>query len=63
MSSAEKVLEEAGAKLACAIKAGDIHQIGISHGLLEVARKRMSNATEELCSIAMKRKKNSEKMA
>jgi hypothetical protein len=55
LKSAEKVLQEAESKLANAIKAGDISQIGISHGLLEVARKRMSTATDELCAISTKR--------
>lgn len=61
LKSSGKILHEAEQKLSDAIKAGDIDRIGISHGLLEVARKRMDAATTELCSIAAKRKKNADK--
>ena len=53
-------MQKAEQKLANAIKAGDIDTIGISHRLLEVARKRMDGATAELCDIATKRKKMTE---
>ena len=43
------------------MKAGDIDAIGISYGLLEVARKRMDKATNDLCSIAEKRKRTAVK--
>jgi hypothetical protein len=56
LKSSGKLLQEAEKKLASAIKAGNIDDI--SHGLLEVARKRMNDATSELCDIASKRKKN-----
>jgi len=61
LKSSGKLLQEAESKLADAIKAGDIDAIGISHGLLEVARKRMDNATNELCSIAEKRRRTADK--
>ena len=59
LKSSGKLLQEAESKLADAIKAGDIDAIGIS--LLEVARKRMDNTTNELYSIAEKRKRTADK--
>jgi hypothetical protein len=63
LKSSGALLHEAEEKLSTAIKSGNIDQIGISHGLLEVARKRMDSATAELCSIAQTRKRNAEKAA
>jgi hypothetical protein len=57
-----KLLEEAEGKLKDAIKAGNIDQISVAHGLLEVARKRMDLATGELSTLAAKRKTCSQKI-
>ena len=60
LKSSSNLLKEAETKRANAINDGDFDQIGIGHGLLK-ARKRMDNATAELCScsIAAKHKKHS----
>lgn len=50
------LLKEAEAKLSDAIKIGNMDQISVAHGLIEVARKRMDSATEELAKLAAKRK-------
>ena len=49
------MLKEAEAKLSDAIKAGSMDNISVAHGLLEVARKRMDTATDELPKLATKR--------
>jgi len=48
------LLKEAEAKLSGAIKAGNMDNISVAHGLLEVARERMDTATDELSKLATK---------
>lgn len=62
LNACAKLLQEAEGKLSDAIKAGNTDQLGVSHGLLEVARKRMDGANVELGSIASKRKHMAEKL-
>lgn len=56
LHGAGALLKEAEEKLSDAIKAGNMDQISVAHGLLEVARKRMDSATDELSKLAAKRK-------
>jgi hypothetical protein len=55
LSSSNVVLHEAEAKLSSAIKMGNVDQIAIAHGLLEVANKRVTEVTSELSKLAEKR--------
>lgn len=57
LSSAGSLLKEAEAKLAEAIKAGDVDKTAVAHGLLEIARKRTYDATDELGKLSEKRKR------
>ena len=50
------LLQEAEGKLSDAIKAGNMDQISVAHAI-EIARKRMSEATNELSTLAAKRKR------
>ena len=51
------ILKEAEEKLSVAVKAGNLDEIAIAHGLLEIGRKRISEATTELAKLAVRREK------
>lgn len=55
LSGSGALLKEAETKLAEAIRAGNMDNISIAHGLLEVARCRMNAATKTLSKMAEKR--------
>ena len=57
LSASGVLLQEAEGKLSDAIKAGNMDQISVAHAMLEIARKRMSEATTELSALAVKRKR------
>jgi len=50
-------LQEAEGNFSDAIKASNMDQISVAHAMLEIARKRMSEATTELSALAAKRKR------
>ena len=62
LSSSGSLLQEAEAKLNEAIKAGDLDKIAVAHGLLEIGRKRLTQATTDLSNLAEKRKACAAKM-
>ena len=57
LKAAEGLLVDAEKRLSEAIKAGDMCQVSVASGLLEVGRKRVAAANRELTSIADNRKK------
>jgi len=57
LSASGVLLQEAEGKLSDAIKAGNMDQISVTHAMLEIALKRMSEATTELSALAEKRKR------
>jgi hypothetical protein len=61
IASAGSLLKEAETKLSDAIKAGDLDKISVAHGLLEIARKRTSEATDELGKLSDRGKRCLEK--
>jgi hypothetical protein len=61
IASAGSFLKEAETKLSDAIKAGDLDKIYVAHGLLEIARKRTNEATDELGKLSGRRKRCLEK--
>ena len=61
LSASGVLLQEAEQKLSDAIKAGNMDQISVAHAMIEIARKRMSAATDELSTLANKRKRCVEK--
>jgi len=46
------LLQEVEAKLSEAIKAGDLDKTAVAHDLLEIGRKRLTQATTDLSSLA-----------
>ena len=61
LSASGVLLQEAEGKLSDAIKAGNMDQISVAHAMIEIARKRMSEATNKLSTLAAKRKRCVEK--
>ena len=57
LKAAEGLLADAEKKLSGAIKTGDMCQVSMASGLLEVGRKRIAEANRELSEIADRRKK------
>ena len=57
LSASGVLLQEAEGKLSDAIKAGNMDQISVAHAMIEIARKRMNEATNELSTLANKRKR------
>jgi len=57
LKAAEDLLVDAEKRLSEAIKTGDMCQVSVASGLLEVGRKRVAAANMELTSIADNRKK------
>ena len=57
LKAAEGLLVDVEKRLSEAIKAGDMCQVSVASGLLEVGRKRVAAANRELTSIADNRKK------
>lgn len=57
LTAAEGLLADAEKKLSDAIKAGDMCQVSIASGLLEVGRKRIAETNRTLNEIADRRKK------
>jgi len=57
LKAAEGLLVDAVKRLSEAIKGGDMCQLSVASGLLEVGRKRVAAANRELASIADNRKK------
>lgn len=61
LSASGVLLQEAEGKLSDAIKAGNMDQISVAHAMIEIARKRMNEATTELAALANKRKRCTDK--
>ena len=61
-SSSGSLLQEAEAKLNEAIKADYLDKIAVANGLLEIGRKRLTQATTDLSNLAEKRKACAAKM-
>jgi len=62
LKSAQVLICDSESKLADAIKHGDMDQVSVAHGLLEIARKRTATATTELRVVAQKRQKCADKL-
>ena len=54
LKSAQVLICDSESKLADAVKHGDMDQVSVAHGLLEIARKRTATATTELRVVAQK---------